>query len=118
MARSTRSLPARIARTKATNGTAHRRELLWRAIRILRSFTTLELMAVAEQENKRSVLQYLRQLRLAGFLRANYGNPGLHQPTAFVLIRNPGPLTPAVLQKGAVVYDPNTEQEYRIDVIQ
>lgn len=112
---STRSIPARIARTKAASGTPHRRELLWRAIRILRRFTTHELMAVAEQDNKRSVLQYLRQLRRAGFLRAQYGNAGRHEATSFVLIRNSGPKTPAVLQQGAVVYDPNTEQEYRLN---
>lgn len=108
----TRSIGARVARTK---GDRHMRGKLWRALRILRNTTACELMAVAEQDNKKSVQRFLQILARAGFVRARHGNRGRHEPTTYVLVRNSGPACPSVLQRGAVVYDHNTEQEYRID---
>lgn len=103
------------ARIVQTKGAEHRRGALWRALRILRRFTVFELMAVAEQDNKHSVLTFLGQLRKAGFLRAQAGNRGRHEPTTFFLIRDPGPACPAVLKRGMVVYDRNTDTEYPIN---
>jgi len=102
----------RIAQTK---GAAHRRGQLWFALRVLRRFTVGELLAVTEQDNKRSALQFLGQLRKAGFLRAHYGNAGKHEPTAYVLIRDSGPKCPSALKRGTAVFDHNTETEYAID---
>jgi len=111
----TRSIGARVARTK---GDRHMRGKLWRALRILRNTTACELMAVAEQDNKKSVQRFLQLLVQAGFVRARHGNRGRHEPSVYVLVRDTGPLCPSVLQRGAVVYDHNTEQEYRIHVTQ
>lgn len=112
MAKRTHSIPARIARTKRANGTVHRRLKQWQAMRILRKFTVFDLLAVTEQSNKRSLLTYLSQLRRAGYLRAHYGNRGRHEPTQFLLLRDSGPKPPALLKKGSVIYDLNTETEY------
>lgn len=112
MAKRTHSLPARIARTKAASGTVHRRLKQWQAMRILRRFTVSDLLAVTEQTNKHSLLTYLGQLRRAGFVRAHYGNRGRHEPTQFQLIRDSGPKPPALLKKGSVIYDLNTDTEY------
>jgi hypothetical protein len=100
----------RIRRIAATKGPRHQRARLWYAIRTLRSFTVSELLAVAEVDDARrkSVLAFLSQLRRVGFLRAQYGNRGRHEATHFRLIRDPGPLTPAVVDRGTAVWDPNS----------
>lgn len=107
----TRYAVKRIAETK---GGRHRRARLWQAMRILRTFTAFDLLAVAELDGncKHSVLVFLSQLRRAGYLRAHYGNPGLHEPTRFVLVRDSGPYTPALVKRGAAIWDWNTETEY------
>jgi len=43
---------------------------LWQAMRILRRFTLLDLMATCEQDNKRTVSTYVSQLRSAGYAYA------------------------------------------------
>jgi len=108
---STTSISARVA---ATKGAAHRRGKLWMALRILRNTTVDELLTVAEQDNRDSVVVFLSQLRRAGFVSARYGNPGRHEPTRYFLQRNTGPRCPALIKRGRVVYDPNTETEHPI----
>lgn len=106
----------RIRRIAATKGPRHRRARLWYAIRTLRSFEVSDLLAVAEieDEKRKSVLVFLSQLRRAGFVRAQYGNRGRHEATRFRLVRDPGPLTPALVDRGAAMWDPNTWTKYDI----
>lgn len=104
-----RSVCKRIARTK---GERHVRGRLWYAMRVLRSFTVFDLMAVAEVESKRSVLAFLGLLGKAGFVSAKYGNRGRHEVTQFRLVRNSGPKCPSILRAGKVVLDHNTLTEY------
>jgi hypothetical protein len=106
----------RIRRIAATKGLRHRRVRLWYAIRTLRSFTISDLLAVAEIEDgkRHSVLTFVSQLRRAGFLRVQYGNKGRHEPAYFRLIRDPGPLTPAIVHHGTAIWDPNTRTTYDI----
>lgn len=87
-------------------------------MRVLRSFTATDLMAVAEVESKRSVLAFLGLLTKAGFIATNHGNRGRHEQTQFRLIRNTGPKCPAILRAGKSVWDHNTDTEYRLDASQ
>lgn len=105
-----------VKRIAATKGPRHRRARLWQAIRILRRFEVNDLLAVCELETRQreSVLTFLSQLRCAGYLRARYGNPGRHEATQFVLIRDSGPQTPALVRRGAAIWDWNTETEYSL----
>ena len=106
----------RVRKIQATKGAAARRVKLWQAMRILRQFTVADLMAVAEQEQdkKKSVLTYLGQLRRAGYLRTRYGNLGRHEAAHFFLIRDSGPLAPGMVNRGAAMWDWNTETDYPI----
>jgi len=102
-------------RIAATKGTNHVRGQLWFALRIVRRTTVRDLMAVAEQDNRRYALKFLRMLSLAGFVRTIDRNPGTREPWTFVLIRDTGPKCPTILGRGKAVFDHNTDTEYRID---
>lgn len=112
MAPPTANAAFRRQRNKAAHDD-HRCGKLWTAMRILRRFTASELCAVAEYENRQSALAYLNKLRHAGYLRnARNGN----DEAVWTLVRNSGPLTPAVLRNRTVVWDFNTQTEYPIHV--
>lgn len=102
-------------RIATTKGASHLRAQLWFALRIVRRTTVRDLMAVAEQDNKRSALNFLGQLRKAGLVRAHKYNLGKREPWTFVLVRDTGPLCPSILDRGKTVFDHNTATEYRID---
>ncbi|WP_162407322.1 hypothetical protein [Pseudoxanthomonas jiangsuensis] len=87
---------------------------LWYAMRVLRSFTPSELMAVAEVESRRNTRNYCQRLARAGFLAAIPAPRRLQQETTFRLVRNTGPKCPGVLLARGVVWDHNTNQEYPI----
>lgn len=89
----------------------HRCGKLWYAMRTLRRFTASELMAVADNPNRASVLAYCNKLRHAGYLR-NFTR-GQYE-AIWTLIRDTGPLCPAILNNCTVVWDFNTDQEYPI----
>lgn len=90
------------------------RARLWYAMRVLRSFTVSDLLAVAEIENRRTTSSFLNTLARAGFLVARRGNRGRREETSFRLARNSGPQCPAVLRKGAAVWDFNTNTEHPV----
>jgi len=103
-----------VKRIAATKGDRHRATKAWRAMRILRNFTANELLAVCELEAKQrhSLLTFLSHLRRAGYLRVRYGNKGRHEENHYTLIRDSGPLPPAIVNKRTAVWDWNTETEY------
>lgn len=90
------------------------RARLWYAMRVLRSFTVSDLLAVVEIENRRTTSSFLNTLARAGFLVARRGNRGRREETSFRLARNSGPQCPAVLRKGAAVWDFNTNTEHHV----
>jgi hypothetical protein len=93
-----------------------KRTNLWKAMRMLRRFTVHDLMTVCNTENRRSVLTYLGQLRRAGFVKiVDVGHQGRHIPKTFFVIRDSGPLAPALLAKRTSMFDPNTHQEHAIE---
>ncbi len=108
----TKGVSRQIAKTKGAN---HLRGRLWYAMRVLRTFTASDLMAVAEIEKRHSVLTFLSLLRRSGYLSATYGNRGRHELTSFRLVRNSGPKCPSTLRNGTVMWDHNTETEYPIN---
>lgn len=108
-----RNATRRIHVGKGKDG-SHKRGKLWQAIRILRTFTTHELQAVTELENRASAVTFCGQLRRAGFLTVQRGNEGRHQPVRYHLVRDSGPLVPSLCHGGADMYDPNEDKEYPI----
>jgi hypothetical protein len=91
-----------------------KREKLWRAMRILRTFTTAELAAVTEQESRNTAVTYCSELRRAGFLAAQRGNHRHHELTRYRLLRDSGPQAPWSIHRGAAIYDPNEDKEYSV----
>ncbi|HZF97809.1 MAG TPA: hypothetical protein VEY92_06125 [Pseudoxanthomonas sp.] len=90
------------------------RARLWYAMRVLRSFTVSDLLAVADIEKRRTASSFLNTLARAGFLNARRGNRGRREETTFRLARNSGPQCPAVLRKGEAVWDFNTNTEHPV----
>lgn len=90
------------------------RARLWYAMRVLRSFTVSELLAVTEIENRRTTSSFLNTLVRAGFLSARRGNRGRREETTYRLARNSGPHCPALLRRGATVWDFNTHTEHPV----
>ena len=86
---------------------------LWYAMRVLRSFTASDLMAVAEAESRRTTRAFCLNLVKAGFLVA-IPRANTRDPATYRLTRNSGPQCPAVLRKQGVVWDFNTSTEYPI----
>lgn len=93
---------------------ADKREKLWRAMRILRTFTIGELAAVTELASVKSVSAFCSELRRAGYLTVQRGNHHRGECARYRLIRNSGPLSPWATNHSAAVYDPNTNTEYPI----
>lgn len=93
----------------AKGGTRHR---MWQAMRILRQFTVLDLVATCELKNRRIASAYLSYLRRAGYISTTQQRTHLHEPAIHRLVRNSGPHCPAVIRRNTTVWDPNTEKEY------
>lgn len=107
--------PSELAKfIQASKGDRCVRARLWYAMRVLRGFTVSDLLAVAEIDNRKTTASYLNTLVRAGFLTARRGNRGRREETTFRLARNSGPQCPAVLRKGAAVWDFNTNTEYPV----
>lgn len=101
-------------RKAAGKGADGKRAKLWQAMRILRTFTTFELQAVTESEQRHAARTFVAQLLRAGFIAAPPGNRGSHAPLRYKLIRDTGPAAPWLIHCGAAMYDPNTDTEYPI----
>lgn len=93
---------------------AHKRQRIWSAMRILRSFTLADLQATCELPNKGSAATFVAALRRAGFVSARRGNCGRHEPVQFRLVRDSGPHCPSIVHGGQTVWDPNTDTDYVI----
>lgn len=91
-----------------------KREKLWRAMRILRTFNTAELAAVTELASRDSAVTFCSELRRAGYLTAQRGNHHRHELTRYRLIRDTGPQVPWSINHGKAIYDPNTDTQYAI----
>lgn len=82
------------------------RQRIWNALRVLRKFTSAEVMATSEQ-GEDAIKKYLKALLDGGYLRIGTpkreGVAGGHR--GYVLIRDTGPLAPRVSNDGLV--DPN-----------
>jgi hypothetical protein len=85
---------------------------VWQGMRQMRCFTTADLQAIAEVKPE-TVMQYVRKLRLAGYLVIQQdresGKPGSW--TVYYLARNTGPLAP-ILKRDGTAFDPNNHETY------
>lgn len=97
------------------------RERVWRAIRIRRKFSALEIIPLAtlghEQRPESNVGKYLRALKLAGFLAELPTRQRGDALTSngfkrYLLVRDSGPQAPRWLPKRGMVFDPNDGEEY------
>lgn len=104
----------RVRRIAAGKGHRLVRGKLWQALRILRTFTVADLLAVAElaDSKRKSVLGFLYPLRRTGYLRVRYVGP--RGEAVFQLVRDTGPLPPALVRNHTVVWDQNTATEYPV----
>lgn len=92
----------------------HKRQQLWQAMRILRTFTAYELQAVTEAPSRGPALTFCAQLRRAGYLGVQYGCRRAREPARYRLLRDTGPQVPWVIHRGAAMYDPNTDREHAL----
>ena len=99
------------------------RERVWRAIRIRRKFSALEIIPLvvkgAEKDAESNVGKYLRALTRSGFLAALPSRERGTAPTSngfkrYLLVRDSGPQAPLWRMGRSTVYDPNTEEEHRL----
>lgn len=99
------------------------RERVWRAIRIRRKFSVLEIIPLvvkgAEKDAESNVGKYLRALTRSGFLAALPSRERGTAPTSngfkrYLLVRDSGPQAPRWRAGRSTVYDPNTEEEHRL----
>ena len=96
-------------------------ERLWRAMRIMRSFT-LDKLTAATESSRHEASIYVHLLRRSGFI--NFQGGRRRTGTRFVLVRDSGPKQPKVLYRrddetGRMlkvgVYDRNTDEGYGLD---
>lgn len=97
-------------RLKSLGGAGYARGKIWKAMRMLREFTSRDLLAVCEFEEKKigSVQAYLSMLNRVGYVRMNRAG----MARSYRLIRNTGPLPPMFLRAHTVFYDQNTNEEF------
>lgn len=95
----------------ARNGRAR----LWQSMRVLPSFTALDLAATAEATLP-AVWRYLSTLQTFGFVRCTHkssGETGDH--SRYKLVKNPGPHYPRLRNDGSV-FEPNSGQVLQPEV--
>ena len=101
------------ARTRVYRRQPKARDRAWQSMRILRQFTSADLVATAEigTDNARC---YIRGLRRAGYLivtrKKQEGKKSGHE--VYRLVRNTGPKAPR-LQSDGNTYDPNTHEIFK-----
>jgi len=98
------------------------RERAWQAMRILTKGSAADVIMLAaeggEKDIENNISKYFLALERAGYLsRMRTRQPGtaLSSPghIRWLLVRNSGPLAPAWRQTSKLVYDPNTEEEFK-----
>lgn len=83
----------------------------WQAMRILRTFSTPDILATAEC-NRSSFTRYLKGLEATGYVRVTRQYKARwHVPKAWFLVRDSGPLRPH-LQSDGIVWDRNLGVEF------
>lgn len=112
-----RNFTRRIAKTRASGG-RHQADKIWGAMRMLRTFTVDELVAVVETTTRRTVGSYASALARTGFLRprtlAGNGSRG-RAAAQYQLVRNSGPIAPSFVNYRRALYDHNTDMEYPLN---
>lgn len=91
-----------------------KQQALWNAMRIVKSFTLVELAAAASTEHQAvsfdAAKKFVRYLRLAGYVtEAQPAHPGRQAVYRFINAKYTGPRAP-VISVAAHVYDPNLGQ--------
>jgi hypothetical protein len=104
----------RIRRYAASTGARTKRAKVWSAMRILRSFSLGDLVAVCEVTSAGQLRCLLWQLKRAGYLSLQHKKPGSPIPGTYRLIRDTGPLCPMTLKSRRAVFDPNEQKEYAL----
>jgi len=83
----------------------------WQAMRILREFTTPDVVATAEC-NRSMLSAYMKALQRTGYLVVTHSKATLvHRPIGWRLVRDTGPLRPHV-QTDRIVWDRNLGREF------
>lgn len=107
-----------MARTEAAYSTASQAPALqrvWQSMRIMRRFTSADLMTTSEA-GETAVQKYVRALAAAGYLRLVQarvsGRPGSRD--VWLLLRDSGPLAPIRRRDGTGVFDSNTHQVWNL----
>lgn len=90
---------------------------LWQAMRIMREFSTADLVATCELADRRMALAYISALRRAGYVRTRQTKRHGHRCAIHTLVRNSGPGQPGIVHYGRAVWDPNTDTEYAIRAV-
>jgi hypothetical protein len=102
------------------------RERAWHAMRIRIKFSLGDILERSargkERDAESNVGKYLQVLRGAGFIaEIRREKSGSAAPTSngvkrYLLVRDSGPQAPRWIKRCGVVYDPNTEEEYRLSL--
>lgn len=97
---------------KQTTAVPNDRDRIWKAMRILRTFSQPTLVATAEV-GKDNVTRYVRGLTEVGYLAViTPANPARHEPAQYRLRRNTGPVAPRLGKLG--LYDANLVDPYQL----
>ncbi|ODT55703.1 MAG: hypothetical protein ABS59_02880 [Methylobacterium sp. SCN 67-24] len=98
-----------------------RAQQIWTAIRALRQFTVAELAVAASTDavpvSPRRSREYVGTLARAGYV-AEVGNracPGQKAHWRLMPAKNTGPLAPALIERGTVLYDRNLHQAVNLN---
>lgn len=100
---------ARTAQAYSTSSQAPMLQRVWQSMRVMRRFTSAELIATAEA-GETAVQKFIKAMHLTGYLRLQVprvsGRAGSRD--VWVLVRDSGPIVPIRRYDGTGVFDPNT----------
>lgn len=89
----------------------------WQAMRVMRRFTSADLLMTCPAIGESGLHKYMRALANTGFTRCVQprvsGRPGSRD--VWMLVRDTGPQAPIKRWKGGGVFDPNTGHEHELD---
>lgn len=98
----------------STHTAARKQQQLWQAMRVMRRFTTLDLLTTCEGVSIDLVWRFVRPLHWAGYLYLEQprvsGRPGSRD--LWALVRDSGPLAPIVYRYERGVADQNTGERW------
>ena len=106
---------ARTPQAYSTASQAPALQRVWTSMRVMRRFTTGDLITTAEA-GETAVQKYVKALHQAGYLRLQTarvsGRPGSRD--IWALVRDTGPLAPIRRRDGSGVYDANTQAVWNL----